>query len=139
MTVPVRAVQRGAPGTYVYLVAADDTVSVHPVTLGAQDGDFFAVTAGLSPGDRVVTDGADRLRDGAKVSIPDSVQRRRPAARAAVRGPTAAIPATVRMGIAPDPTIAGIGSIIGTRSRMIRSKPKPTDDSSACGPPPSGN
>ncbi len=72
VTVPVRAVQRGAPGTYVYLVAADDTVAVHPVTLGAQDGDLYAVTAGLSPGDRVVTDGADRLRDGAKVSIPDT-------------------------------------------------------------------
>jgi len=72
VTVPVRAVQRGAPGNYVYLVADDDTVAVHPVTLGAQDGDFLAVTAGLSPGDRVVTDGADRLRDGAKVSIPDT-------------------------------------------------------------------
>jgi multidrug efflux system membrane fusion protein len=70
--VPIRAVQRGAPGNYVYLVGEDDTVSVHPVTLGAQDGDFFAVTDGLSPGDRVVTDGADRLRDGAKVSIPDT-------------------------------------------------------------------
>jgi multidrug efflux system membrane fusion protein len=74
VTVPVRAVQRGAPGNYVYLVADDDTVSVHPITLGAQDGDFYAVTAGLSPGDRVVTDGADRLRDGAKVSIPDTTQ-----------------------------------------------------------------
>jgi multidrug efflux system membrane fusion protein len=72
VTVPVRAVQRGAPGNYVYLVGVGDTVSVHPVTLGAQDGDFFAVTAGLSPGDRVVTDGADRLRDGARVSIPDT-------------------------------------------------------------------
>jgi membrane fusion protein, multidrug efflux system len=74
VTVPVRAVQRGAPGNYVYLVADDDTVSVHPITLGAQDGDFYAATAGLSPGDRVVTDGADRLRDGAKVSIPDTTQ-----------------------------------------------------------------
>jgi membrane fusion protein, multidrug efflux system len=74
VTVPVRAVQRGAPGNYVYLVADDDTVSVHAVTLGPQDGDFLAVTAGLSPGDRVVTDGADRLRDGAKVSIPDASQ-----------------------------------------------------------------
>jgi multidrug efflux system membrane fusion protein len=70
VTVPVAAVQRGAPGTYVYLVNADNTVSVHPIKLGAQDGDFFAVDSGLSPGDRVVTDGADRLRDGAKVTIP---------------------------------------------------------------------
>jgi multidrug efflux system membrane fusion protein len=72
VTVPIGAVQRGAPGTYVYLVNEDNTVSVHPIKLGAQDGDFYAVESGLSPGERVVTDGADRLRDGTKVSIPDS-------------------------------------------------------------------
>jgi membrane fusion protein, multidrug efflux system len=71
VTVPVRAVQQGAPGSYVYLVDDQDTVSVHPITVGAREGDFYAVQAGLSPGDRVVTDGADRLRDGAKVVIPD--------------------------------------------------------------------
>jgi len=70
VTVPAAAVQRGAPGTYVYLVNQDDTVSVHPIQLGTQDGDLIAVASGLSPGDRVVTDGADRLRDGAHVSIP---------------------------------------------------------------------
>ncbi len=75
VTVPVAAVQRGAPGTYVYLVNEDNTVSVHTIKLGAQDGDFYAVESGLSPGDRVVTDGADRLRDGAKVTIPDHSQR----------------------------------------------------------------
>ena len=68
--VPSRAVQHGAPGSYVYLVDAQNTVAVHPIKLGAQDGDFFAVISGLSAGDVVVTDGADRLRDGAKVSIP---------------------------------------------------------------------
>jgi membrane fusion protein, multidrug efflux system len=70
VTVPVSAVQRGAPGTYVYLVNDNDTVAVRVIKLGAQDGDLFDVESGLSPGDRVVTDGADRLRDGAKVSIP---------------------------------------------------------------------
>jgi len=67
---PAAAVQRGAPGTYVYLLNQDNSVSVHTIQLGAQDGDFIAVESGLSPGDRVVTDGADRLRDGAHVSIP---------------------------------------------------------------------
>ncbi len=84
VTVPVAAVQRGAPGTYVYLVNAGDTVSVHPITLGPQDGNFIEVDAGLSPGDRVVTDGADRLRDGARVNIPGS------AAAPAAGGPEAA-------------------------------------------------
>jgi multidrug efflux system membrane fusion protein len=82
-TVPVRAVQRGAPGNYVYLVDDQNTVSVHPITIGAQDGDFYAVESGLSPGDRVVTDGADRLRDGAKVAIPE--QSKAPAAPGAAK------------------------------------------------------
>ncbi|MGH6835661.1 MAG: efflux RND transporter periplasmic adaptor subunit [Methylocella sp.] len=69
VTVPSSAVQHGAPGTYVYLVGADDTVSARTVDLGPLDGAMFAVKAGLSPGDRVVVDGADRLRDGAKVLI----------------------------------------------------------------------
>jgi len=72
VTVPVSAVQRGAPGTYVYLLDESNTVAVHPIKLGAQDGDFYEVTDGLEPGERVVTDGADRLRDGAKVTIPIS-------------------------------------------------------------------
>jgi membrane fusion protein, multidrug efflux system len=82
--VPSRAVQRGAPGSYVYLVDDQNTVAVHPIKLGAQDGDFFAVLSGLSAGDVVVTDGADRLRDGAKVSIPNPSAT--PAAPAAPNG-----------------------------------------------------
>ena len=69
VTVPSHAVQRGAPGTFVYLVGADDTVSVRTVDLGPLDGAMYAVNSGLSPGDRVVVDGADRLRDGAKILI----------------------------------------------------------------------
>src|SRR3984893_10074066 len=69
VTVPSRAVQHGAPGTYVYVVGANDTVSARAVDLGPLDGAMFAVNAGLSPGDRVVVDGADRLRDGAKVLV----------------------------------------------------------------------
>jgi membrane fusion protein, multidrug efflux system len=72
VTVPSNAVQRGAPGTFVYLVGANDTVSAAAVSLGPLDGDKYAVSSGLSPGDRVVVDGADRLRDGAKVLIPAS-------------------------------------------------------------------
>jgi membrane fusion protein, multidrug efflux system len=69
ITVPSRAVQYGAPGAYVYLVGADDTVSARAVELGPQDGPMFAVKSGLSPGDRIVVEGADRLRPGIKVSI----------------------------------------------------------------------
>ncbi|MBB3260757.1 multidrug efflux system membrane fusion protein [Paraburkholderia bannensis] len=65
--VPTPAVQSGAPGDYVYLVNADNTVSVHKVTLGPSDGQHTVITAGLQAGQRVVTDGLDRLNDGAKI------------------------------------------------------------------------
>jgi len=66
--IPVAAVQRGAPGTFVYLVNADDTVSVKPIELGPSEGERVAVVSGLAPGDKVVVDGGDKLRDGAKVT-----------------------------------------------------------------------
>ena len=69
VTVPARAVQYGAPGAYVYVVGADDKVSVRSVVLGPQDGAMFAVKSGLTPGDKVVVDGADRLREGTQVEI----------------------------------------------------------------------
>jgi membrane fusion protein, multidrug efflux system len=68
--VPVQAVQRGEPGTFVYVIQDNDTVSVRPIKVGPTDGNFEAVLSGLNPGDKVVTDGTDRLRDGAKVTTP---------------------------------------------------------------------
>ncbi len=67
--VPSSAIQRGAPGTFVYLVNPDSTVSVRPVELGPVDGDRVAVKKGLNAGDQVVTDGADKLRDGIKITV----------------------------------------------------------------------
>jgi multidrug efflux system membrane fusion protein len=66
---PTSAVQRGAPGTFVYLLGEDNTVSVRPITLGPISGERVAVQSGLAPGDRVVVDGADRLRNGARVTL----------------------------------------------------------------------
>jgi len=77
LIMPNSAVRRGAPNgvvsTFVYLVNPDRTVTVRPVTLGVVDGERVAVLAGLAAGDAVVTAGADRLRDGAKVQIPGAV------------------------------------------------------------------
>lgn len=68
--VPTPAVLSGAPGDYVYLVnTANNTVSVHKVTLGPSDGINTAILSGLSIGDTVVIDGTDRLSDGAKIGI----------------------------------------------------------------------
>ena len=76
IAIPNAAVRRGAPNgvstAFVYLVNADRTVSVRPVTLGVVDGEKVAVTAGLKPGDIVVTEGGDRLREGAQVSLPNT-------------------------------------------------------------------
>jgi multidrug efflux system membrane fusion protein len=74
LIMPNAAVRRGAPnGTvsnFVYLVRPDRTVTVRPVTLGVVDGEQVAVSAGLTAGAVVVTEGADRLRDGAKILLP---------------------------------------------------------------------
>ena len=51
------------------LFRSDDTVSVRPVKLGVTDGDRVEVLSGIAPGDRVVIDGADKLRDGAKINL----------------------------------------------------------------------
>jgi multidrug efflux system membrane fusion protein len=67
--VPTQAIQSGVPGDYVYVVNADDTVSVQPVTTGPNDGTNTVITKGLTPGQSVVVDGVDRLSQGAKVTI----------------------------------------------------------------------
>ncbi|MGN6749362.1 MAG: efflux RND transporter periplasmic adaptor subunit, partial [Xanthobacteraceae bacterium] len=94
VTVPTSAIQRGAPGTYVYVINADNTVSVRQVSTGAVDGNITAINSGLSAGERVVTDGTDRLRDGMKVTVagdggqagqagtPDGASRTAPGERA---------------------------------------------------------
>ncbi len=73
--VPSAAIQRGQPGTFVYLVKADDTVEIRVVDLGVTDGERVAVTKGLQLGDVVVVDGTDRLRNGAKIRRPSAMPR----------------------------------------------------------------
>jgi membrane fusion protein, multidrug efflux system len=68
-TMSTAGIQRGVPGTFVYLINADETVSVRPVKLGVTDRDRVEVLSGLAKGDRIVIDGADKLREGAKITI----------------------------------------------------------------------
>ncbi len=86
VVVPVAAIQRGQPGTFVYLAKADDTVEIRVVELGATDGEKVAILKGLKVGDQVVIDGVDRLRDGAKIRKP------MPAPRASAGPPVANAP-----------------------------------------------
>jgi multidrug efflux system membrane fusion protein len=67
--VPNAAIQRSTQGAFVYVVKADQTVAMRPVTIGVSQGDETSVSAGLVGGDLVVVDGADRLREGAKVEV----------------------------------------------------------------------
>jgi multidrug efflux system membrane fusion protein len=67
--VPAPAIQRGPQGTFVFLVNADQTATVRPVTVGEIQGGEASIKTGLSPGELVVVDGADRLREGTKVEL----------------------------------------------------------------------
>lgn len=70
IVVPLSAVRNGADGDFTYLVNDDHTVSVRAVTRGQQSGDTVQILSGLKLGERVVTDGGDRLKDGATVQLP---------------------------------------------------------------------
>lgn len=67
--VPTAAIQRGAQGTFVYVVKGDLTVTVRPVTLGPALGETSSIAKGLEAGERVVIDGADKLREGGKIEL----------------------------------------------------------------------
>jgi multidrug efflux system membrane fusion protein len=69
LAVPSTAVQRGAQGTFVYVVKPDSNVTVRRIRVGTTEGDWVSVQGELAAGDKVVTDGADRLREGAKVEV----------------------------------------------------------------------
>jgi multidrug efflux system membrane fusion protein len=75
VTVPSAAVQRGAQGAVLYVVKDDSTVTLRPVTLGPAEANVTAIESGLQAGERVVTDGIDRLREGAKVEVTDPTAR----------------------------------------------------------------
>jgi multidrug efflux system membrane fusion protein len=69
--VPPAAIQRGAQGTVVYVVKEDSTVQLRAITTGATDGPATEVLTGLKAGERVITDGVDRIREGAKVEVAE--------------------------------------------------------------------
>lgn len=66
---PSNAILRGSQGTYVYVVATDQTVAARPVKLGGIQGAQTEILEGLTPGESVVVDGFDKLKPGAKVNV----------------------------------------------------------------------
>ncbi len=69
--VPVAAVQTGPQGLYVYVVGKDHVVQMRAVKQGPVSGETAEVLEGLAPGELVVIDGVDRLRNGSKVTLGD--------------------------------------------------------------------
>lgn len=69
LLIPLAALQRGTKGSFVYVVGPESAVSVRPVVPGPASGDVVAIEQGLSAGEQVVTDGLDKLREGAKVEV----------------------------------------------------------------------
>jgi len=67
LIVPSAALQRGPQGSYVYVVKSDRTVTVRQVVIGEVQGGEASIQSGLSEGELVVTDGAERLREGTRV------------------------------------------------------------------------
>jgi len=68
--IPTSALQQGATGLFVYVIAEDHTVTVRNIKTGATQGERVQVTEGLKVGEKIVTEGADRLREGSKVLLP---------------------------------------------------------------------
>jgi multidrug efflux system membrane fusion protein len=69
VVIPTAALQRDNQGTIVYAVKEDSTVAVRRVTPGPTDGEVMSIQSGLQEGERVIVDGVDRIREGAKVEV----------------------------------------------------------------------
>ncbi|WP_020648947.1 MdtA/MuxA family multidrug efflux RND transporter periplasmic adaptor subunit [Solimonas variicoloris] len=83
VAVPLSAVRNGASGDFVYVLNDDHTVSVRSVKRGAQAAGKVQISEGLKLGETVVTEGADRLKDGATVQLPGEAAKATDAARKA--------------------------------------------------------
>jgi membrane fusion protein, multidrug efflux system len=101
LVVPVAAIQKGQPGTFVYRVKPDGTVEIRVVQTGVSDGEKIAVKQGLALNDQVVIDGTDRLREGAKI--------RQPPASGSVKASPPVAEALTDAKASPDDAPAGTG------------------------------
>jgi membrane fusion protein, multidrug efflux system len=92
--VPTAAILRGPQGTFVYTVNPDKTVQDKVVTVSLQQGDTTVITAGVNPGDTVVTDGQDKLQRGSTIAprnvpAPNSGRQTAPGSSPSSSGETA--------------------------------------------------
>ena len=85
VVIPSAALQMGNEGHFVWVLNSENKVSKHLVTPGIQDSQKVVIRAGISAGDRVVTDGIDRLTEGAKVEVVEAQSATTPEEKATSR------------------------------------------------------
>ena len=119
LAVPSAAIQRGAAGTFVYVVQPDNSVLTKVVQLDAQDGDWQAIRGPINAGDKVVTDGADRLRDGSKVDVVKAAPPR------AASTPGTKDPAKANTGPGPSPAPGSNRPAAGAEAPAVGATPAP--------------
>jgi multidrug efflux system membrane fusion protein len=115
VVVPVASLRHGDAGDYVFVLKDDRTVTQRPVTRGQATVDKVQIVSGLQIGERVVTEGADRLREGSSVVLPgdapgagtgarrgDGTGRRRAADAASAPAAAASAPGVAASGLAPE-------------------------------------
>ncbi|WKJ92623.1 MdtA/MuxA family multidrug efflux RND transporter periplasmic adaptor subunit [Methylomonas montana] len=71
---PSAAIQHGSGGAFVYLVKDDNSITVRTVKTGPADGETVAILEGLAPNQKLVIDGADKLREGSQVHVIDKTK-----------------------------------------------------------------
>ena len=96
VVVPITAVRLGGNGDFVFVLnPAERTVSIRPVVRGQATGEKIVIASGLKAGEQVIIDGADRLKEGSRVSLAGDAPRgggRRPGASAALGAPASSSP-----------------------------------------------
>jgi multidrug efflux system membrane fusion protein len=133
--VPSAAVQLGPNGNFVYVVKDDSTVTVRAIKIGPADSGHTSIASGLTVGEKVVIDGADRLREGAKVNVRNAA-----AAGGAAPAGGASSPAPGQSGAAAKPDDSSEPNPAGQHQHRHRQDQgaAPADGAPAGGAPASG-
>jgi multidrug efflux system membrane fusion protein len=128
LAVPTQAIQRGNQGTFVVRVLPDQRIRLVKVRMLGADGDWQAIApeGELRPGDAVVADGADRLRDGSRVDVVETLDPPLPGALPAPLEPQAA------------PVRAGKPAPAAAASANTGAKSSPPESSASSAPPAAG-
>lgn len=121
VVVPVTALRTSNTGNYVYVINEDRTVSQRVVKRGDSTVESVVITDGLKEGERVVTEGGDRLKDGARVQLAtDAPRQRGHAGQGGVRQPAAAAPgAAAAPSAAPASPASPAGSAAPAAPRVL--------------------